>query len=110
MNLELDDTEKPALIELLVDTMEDGRLPLPPRAQMPLPSPGQRWTGLRKAAVVEAVRGGWVPIEEVSRVYMLSVDEFLAWESEIDRVRRWRPAQTGHRPAETAAKLTLRGT
>ena len=30
-----------------------------------LPSLGQRWTVRRKAAVIEAVRGGWVPIEEV---------------------------------------------
>jgi hypothetical protein len=39
----------------------------------------------RKAAVIEAMRGGWVPIEEVCRLYKLSVDEFLAWEREIDR-------------------------
>ena len=50
-----------------------------------LPSPGQRWTVKRKAALIEAVRGGWVPIEEVSRLYNLSVDEFLAWERDIDR-------------------------
>src|SRR5438477_11085666 len=29
-----------------------------------LPRPSQRWTVRRKAAVVEAVRGGWMPIEE----------------------------------------------
>jgi hypothetical protein len=29
-----------------------------------LPSLGQRWTVRRKAAVIEAVRGDWVPIEE----------------------------------------------
>src|SRR3979411_1922612 len=50
-----------------------------------LPSLGQRWTVLRKAAVIEAVRGGWVPIEEVCRFYTLSVDEFLAWERDIAR-------------------------
>jgi hypothetical protein len=44
-----------------------------------------RWTIRRKAAVIEAVRGGWVPIEEVCRLYTLSVDEFLAWERDIDR-------------------------
>ena len=54
--------------------------------QMPeLPSLGKRWTVRRKAAVIEAVRGGWVPIEEVCRLYNLSVDEFLAWERDIDR-------------------------
>jgi hypothetical protein len=54
--------------------------------QMPeLPSLGRRWTVRRKAAVIEAVRGGWVPIEEACRLYKLSVDEFLAWERDIDR-------------------------
>ena len=49
--------------------------------QMPeLPRPRQRWTVRRKAAVIEALRGGWVPIEEICRLYTLSVDEFLAWE------------------------------
>ena len=50
-----------------------------------LPRPRQRWTVRRKATVIEAVRGGWVPIEEVCRLYTLSVDEFLAWERDIDR-------------------------
>ena len=55
-------------------------------APMPeLPSLGRRWTVRRKAAVIEAVRGGWVPIEEACRLYKLSVDEFLAWERDIDR-------------------------
>ena len=50
-----------------------------------LPSLSKRWTVRRKAAVIEAVRGGWVPIEEACRLYNLSVDEFLAWERDIDR-------------------------
>ena len=50
-----------------------------------LPIPGQRWTARCKAAVIEAVRGGWVPIEEACRLYNISVDEFLAWERDIDR-------------------------
>jgi hypothetical protein len=50
-----------------------------------LPSPGQRWTSRRKAAVIAAVREGWVPIEEVCELYSISVDEFLAWERDIDR-------------------------
>lgn len=50
-----------------------------------LPSPGQRWTARCKAAVIEAVRGGWIPIEEACRLYNISVDEFLAWERDIDR-------------------------
>jgi hypothetical protein len=55
-------------------------------AQVPeLPRPCQRWTVRRKAAVIEAVRGSWVPIEEVVELYNISIDEFLAWERDIDR-------------------------
>ena len=50
-----------------------------------LPSPSERWTVRRKAAVIEAVRGAWMPIEEACRVYNISVDEFLAWERDLDR-------------------------
>ena len=50
-----------------------------------LPKPTQRWTVRRKAAVIEAVRGGWIPIEEACELYSISVDEFLAWERDIDR-------------------------
>ena len=50
-----------------------------------LPALSQRWSPRRKAAVIEAVRGGWVPVDEVCRLYNLSVDEFLAWERDIDR-------------------------
>ena len=50
-----------------------------------LPSLSKRWTVRRKAAVIEAVRGGWVPIEEACRLYELSVEEFLAWERDIDQ-------------------------
>ena len=37
-----------------------------------LPSPSQRWTVARKAMVIRAVRGGWVPIEAPSFRYKLS--------------------------------------
>ena len=50
-----------------------------------LPNPSTRWTVRRKAAIVEAVRGGWVPVKEVCSLYKLSVDELLAWERDIDR-------------------------
>jgi hypothetical protein len=39
-----------------------------------------RWVASRKAAVVEAVRGGEISFEEVCRRYELSEEEFLAWE------------------------------
>ena len=50
-----------------------------------LPRPTQRWTVRRKASVIEAVRGGWVSIDEICELYNVSVDEFLAWERDIDR-------------------------
>jgi hypothetical protein len=50
-----------------------------------LPKASQRWTVRRKAAVIHAVRGGWMPIEEACELYNISVDEFLAWERDIDR-------------------------
>ena len=50
-----------------------------------LPRAGQRWTLQRKAAVVEAVRGGWMPIDEACTLYSISIDEFLAWERDLDR-------------------------
>jgi hypothetical protein len=49
-----------------------------------LPAPSERrWTARRKAAVIEAVHGGWLPIEEACRLYGISVDEFLAWERDF---------------------------
>ena len=50
-----------------------------------LPRLRQRWTVRRKAAVIEAIRSGWLRIEDACRLYRLSVDEFLAWERDIDR-------------------------
>lgn len=50
-----------------------------------LPKLNERWTVRRKAAVLEAVRAGRVPINELCRMYKLSVDELLAWERDLDR-------------------------
>src|SRR5215470_14996517 len=55
-----------------------------PMPQLPPPST-RLWTIRRKAAVIEAVHGGWVPIEEACELYSISVDEFLAWERDLDR-------------------------
>lgn len=49
------------------------------------PSAVGRWTVRRKAEIVRAVRGGWVPIDEVCRLYSISADEFVAWERDLDR-------------------------
>ena len=69
--------------EMLRDApANDKRVP----GQVPeLPRLGQRWTVRRKAAVIQAVRGGWVPIEEISEMCKISVDEFKAWERDMDR-------------------------
>jgi hypothetical protein len=63
---------------------EDDRTKCLPRVPE-LPTLTERWTTRRKAAVIEAVRGGWVAIDEACRLYNLSVDEFLAWERDLDR-------------------------
>ena len=55
-----------------------------PMPELPSPST-RRWTIRRKAAIVEAVRGGWVPIEEICQSYVISVDEFIAWERDLDQ-------------------------
>jgi len=46
---------------------------------------GLSWAGAIRRAVIEAVRGGWIPIEEACELYSISVDEFLAWERDMDR-------------------------
>jgi hypothetical protein len=50
-----------------------------------LPPAQGRWSPRRKASVTEAIRGGWVPVEEVCRLYSLSPDEALSWERTIDQ-------------------------
>ncbi|MGE4371572.1 CtrA inhibitor SciP [Xanthobacter sp. TB0139] len=51
-----------------------------------LPPPDtRRWVIRRKAEVVAAVRGGLLSLEEACRRYTLTVDEFLSWQSSIDK-------------------------
>ena len=50
-----------------------------------LPALNKRWTMRRKAVLVSAVRSGRISIEEACQVYKLSVDEFLAWERNLER-------------------------
>jgi hypothetical protein len=51
-----------------------------------LPAPGtKRWVIRRKAEVIAAVRGGLLSLEEACSRYMLTVDEFLSWQSAIDQ-------------------------
>ena len=69
------------ILQFRIPTANDDSLAFVPE----LPRPTQRWTVRRKATVIQAVRGGWVPIEEICEQYNISVDEFLAWERDIDR-------------------------
>ena len=51
-----------------------------------LPPPGtKRWVIRRKAEVIAAVRGGLLSLEEACSRYMLTVDEFLSWQSSIEQ-------------------------
>ena len=49
-------------------------------ADTSLPEPGQRWTLGRKLAVVAAIHSGHLSLDEIARLYAISVDEFAAWE------------------------------
>ena len=49
------------------------------------PSNTRRWVIRRKAEVVAAVRGGLLSLEEACERYTLTVEEFLSWNSLIDR-------------------------
>jgi hypothetical protein len=44
-----------------------------------------RWVVRRKAAVVQAVRNGSISLLDACRRYTLSIEEFRAWESAVDR-------------------------
>ena len=51
-----------------------------------LPSPTtKRWVVRRKAEVVTAVRAGLLTLEEACDRYNLSVEEFLSWQTLIDK-------------------------
>jgi hypothetical protein len=52
-----------------------------------LPSPGtqQRWVIQRKALVVAAVRGGLLSLGDACKLYTLTIDEFLSWQTAVDQ-------------------------
>ena len=52
-------------------------------ADLPRPNT-RRWTMQRKAEVVAAVRSGRISLDEACRRYMLSIEEFLAWQSMVE--------------------------
>ena len=78
-----------------------------------LPHPNtKRWVVRRKAAVVVAVRSGWVTLEEACRVYQLSKEELLSWDRAFElhglaglRVTRSQQYRRS-RPEESPLRLT----
>jgi len=57
-----------------------------PLTMADLPAPDtKRWVIRRKAEVVAALRGGLLSLEDACSRYMLTVDEFLSWQSSIDQ-------------------------
>ena len=73
-----------------------------------LPPPNtKRWVVRRKAAVVAAVQGGKITLEEALRRYQLTEEEFRAWQRAYDthglpglratRLQQYR-ASPSHRP------------
>jgi hypothetical protein len=74
-----------------------------------LPPPNtQRWVVRRKAAVITAVRGGRITLEEALRRYNLTEEEYRSWERAFDehglpglrstRLQRYRGPRPLHRP------------
>jgi len=57
--------------------------PLGP-ADLPPPDT-KRWVISRKAAVVAAVRGGLISLDEACERYALTLEEFLGWQDAIAR-------------------------
>jgi len=49
------------------------------------PRDTRRWVVRRKAQVVAAVSGGLISLDEACQRYKLTLEEFLSWQSSIDR-------------------------
>ena len=67
----------------ILDTIPgpDGR----PLAVWDLPSHNQRWTPLRKAKIIVAIRGGLISADEVCQRYKVALEELEIWQREFDR-------------------------
>ncbi len=57
---------------------------LRPDIELP-PSDTKRWSPSRKAAVIAAERAGIISREEACARYMISEEEFVAWERAFDQ-------------------------
>ena len=74
-----------------------------------LPPPDTtRWVVRRKAQVVAGVRAGILSVEDACKRYNLSLEEFMSWQSLVDRhgprglratrVQQYRPSQMRRKP------------
>lgn len=81
-----------------------------PLAELLPPPNTERWVVRRKAAVVVAVRGGGMTIEDACRVYQLSEEEFLSWVRafEIHGLAGLRATRIQQYRASRGARLPLR--
>ena len=66
-------------------TQSPPRTPNPSETEDLPPANTRRWDTKRKAQVVEAVRTGRLTLESACDIYAMSVDEFLGWQSMLDR-------------------------
>ena len=63
-------------------TLPDGTVMT--RADLPDPET-RRWVASRKMAVVKAVLYGLIPLKEVLESYDLSEEEYLSWQSAVEK-------------------------
>jgi len=54
------------------------------RADLPDPAT-RRWVASRKASVVKAVMYGLIPLKEALKIYGLSEEEYLSWQSAVEK-------------------------
>ena len=56
-----------------------------PISEIDLPQLSRRWVVRQKAIVVAAVRGGLLTMEDACDRYALTVEEYLSWQTSVDR-------------------------
>ena len=54
-------------------------------ADLPPPGTQERWVIQRTALVVAAVRGGLLSLGDACKLYTLTIDEFLSWQTAVDQ-------------------------
>jgi hypothetical protein len=56
----------------------------PADASGPVRKPLKRWVPSRKAEIVDAVRGGFISLDDALERYALSIDEYLMWQRGLE--------------------------